>query len=184
MKKNDKLVVGDVLFILPISGVEHTVTKGQTLKSIAKLYKADVSDIAFYNGIAPDAALAVGEVIVVPDGELAPVQLVQQRVRGAGGPSYDGYYLRPIIDKETLTLWFAETNYVSGDYYGDCDDVFRHGEDRIKRVIGRMDCDHPDHACDVVTPEPYEKVRRPRFTGGRSEYFSDKTYIPKGKDMY
>jgi len=66
MKKNDKLVVGDVLFILPISGVEHTVAKGQTLKSIAKLYKADVSDIAFFNGIALDAKLAVGDEIMIP----------------------------------------------------------------------------------------------------------------------
>lgn len=66
MKKNDKLVPGDVLFILPISGLEHTVVKGQTLKSIAKLYKADVNDIAFYNGIAPDAKLVIGDEIMIP----------------------------------------------------------------------------------------------------------------------
>ena len=61
MKKNDKLSEGDVLFILPISGLEHTVVKGQTLQSLAKLYKVDVSDIALYNGIAQDSKLAVGD---------------------------------------------------------------------------------------------------------------------------
>lgn len=66
MKKGDKLVVGDTLFILPISGVEHTVAKGQTLKSIAKLYKVDVSDITFYNGIALDSTLAVGDKLMIP----------------------------------------------------------------------------------------------------------------------
>ena len=66
MKKNDKLVLGDVLFILPISGVEHTVTKGQTLKSIAKLRKVDISDIAFYNGITQDAELTIGDKIMIP----------------------------------------------------------------------------------------------------------------------
>jgi len=71
MKKGDKLVEGDVLFILPISGLEHTVTRGQTLKSIAKLYKVDASDIAFYNGLAQDAKLAVGDELMIPGGEMA-----------------------------------------------------------------------------------------------------------------
>ena len=71
MKKGDKLVEGDVLFILPISGVEHTVTKGQTLQSIAKLYKAEVGDIAFYNDIAENAQLVVGDKLMIPDGEMA-----------------------------------------------------------------------------------------------------------------
>lgn len=66
MKINEKLVIGDVLFILPISGIEHTVAKGQTLKSIAKLYKADIGDIVFFNGIAQDAKLAVGDKIMIP----------------------------------------------------------------------------------------------------------------------
>ena len=70
MKKGDKLVEGDVLFVLPVSGVEHTVTKGQTLKGIAKLYKADVSDIAQFNGIAEDAKLTVGDKLIIPDGEM------------------------------------------------------------------------------------------------------------------
>ena len=67
MKKGEKLVAGDVLFILPVSGLEHTVTKGQTLKSIAKLYKVSVSDIIESNDIAEDTKLAVGDKLMVPD---------------------------------------------------------------------------------------------------------------------
>ena len=70
MKKGDKLVIGDVLFILPISGLEHTVTKGQTLQSIAKLYKVDLNDIAFYNDIAQNAKLTVGDKLMIPGGEM------------------------------------------------------------------------------------------------------------------
>lgn len=92
---------GQVLVILPISGVEHTVKKGDTIASIAKLYKADVYDISRYNNIALDATLTVGDSIVVPDGEIAsPVSnssAPTSKLRGAGGPSYDGYYMRPII---------------------------------------------------------------------------------------
>lgn len=95
--KNGIIRPGETLVILPISGVRHTVAKGDTIQSIAKKYRADADEILLFNGIAVDAALPVGEVIVVPDGELAPVQLTKPRVRGAGGPSYDGYYLRPIL---------------------------------------------------------------------------------------
>ncbi len=70
MKKGDKLVVGDTLFILPISGLEHTVTKGQTLKGIATLYKVDVSDITLYNDISQDSALAVGDKLIIPGAEM------------------------------------------------------------------------------------------------------------------
>lgn len=67
MKKDDKLVPDDVLFILPISGLEHTVAKGQTLQSIAKLYKVDVTDIVQNNDITEDTKLAVGDTLMIPD---------------------------------------------------------------------------------------------------------------------
>ncbi len=66
MKKGDKLVEGDVLFILPISGIEHTVQKGQTLKGIANKYKVEVEDIVAYNGISINESLVVGGKLVIP----------------------------------------------------------------------------------------------------------------------
>lgn len=69
--KSEKLTPGDTLVILPITGVKHTVKNGDTVATIAKKYKGDVDDIAKYNGIAPDAKLAVGDVIIVPEGEIA-----------------------------------------------------------------------------------------------------------------
>lgn len=91
---------GDELIILPISGVKHVVAKGDTLRSIAAKYKADPKEIIQYNGLSEDVILAIGDVVLVPDGELAPPPLasrVTSPLRGAGGPSYDGYYLRPIL---------------------------------------------------------------------------------------
>lgn len=70
MKKGDPLKEGDVLVILPVSGVQHTVAKGQTLQSIAKLYNADAGDIALFNGIATNASLSVGDKLLIPDGEM------------------------------------------------------------------------------------------------------------------
>ena len=71
LKVGDKLQTGDVLLILPISGIEYTIKKGDTLGKIAKLYKADPGDIAQYNGITADSQLAVGDKVIVPDAEMS-----------------------------------------------------------------------------------------------------------------
>lgn len=91
---------GQTLVILPVSGVKHTVAKGDTLANIAKKYKADAGEIAQYNGLPENAKLAVGDEILVPDGELAqiiPTRVITSPLRGTGGPNYEGYYLRPVI---------------------------------------------------------------------------------------
>ncbi len=98
---------GDRLVILPISGVRHTVKKGDTLQSIAKKYKGDLQEIAEFNDLIASASLTVGDMIIIPDGEVlsghettskvataASVKKVQQYL---SAPKYDGYYLRPII---------------------------------------------------------------------------------------
>ncbi len=69
MKKGDKLNEGDILFILPVSGLEHKVAKGQTLQSIAKLYKVDINDIVQNNDIALDTPLVVGDTLIIPNAQ-------------------------------------------------------------------------------------------------------------------
>ncbi len=108
MKKGDKLVEGDVLFILPISGLEHTVAKGQTLKGIAKLYKADPADVAAYNGIALDAKLAVGDKLIIPNAEKSeesdkPVKNLSASIaksteyyQAHPTKNLSGYYVNPV----------------------------------------------------------------------------------------
>jgi murein DD-endopeptidase MepM/ murein hydrolase activator NlpD len=68
--KGGKVSVGDKLIILPISGVQYTVKKGDTLQKIATTYKGDLDTIAQFNNIAPDAKLAVGDIIIIPDGQV------------------------------------------------------------------------------------------------------------------
>lgn len=97
--KGDLIRTGQTLVILPITGVRYTVQKGDTIASIAKKFKGDVDEILRYNNLSADESLAVGSIIVVPDGELPykpSSSYATTPVRGAGGPSYVGYYLRPI----------------------------------------------------------------------------------------
>lgn len=96
---------GDQLVILPVSGIKHTVKKGDTLQSIARLYKADINDILSYNDVTIDTKLSIGDVIIVPDGEIATVSISSGSSSTSKEPlllninnlpTYAGYYQRPI----------------------------------------------------------------------------------------
>lgn len=97
--KSKTISPGDTLIILPITGIKHTVKKGETVAGIAKKYKADSGDIAIYNGILEDATLAVGSTVIVPDGEIEVIQPAKPKASKpktilATTPS--GFLVRPI----------------------------------------------------------------------------------------
>ncbi len=102
MKKGDTLKEGDTLFILPISGVKHVVAKGQTLKSIAQKYSADIVDIINFNGITEDTKLAVGDELIIPDGEIfidGPVKANTNKnttTPKSSLKSIAGYFINPV----------------------------------------------------------------------------------------
>lgn len=73
MKKTDVLHRGDTLLILPVNGIRYTVTKGDTLSSIAKKYKLepqDITEMLDYNNLESGSALKIGEIIIIPGAEL------------------------------------------------------------------------------------------------------------------
>lgn len=103
LKSGDLVKPGDLLVILPISGLQHNVKKGDTIKSIAQKYKSDESEIIVFNNLSPDSALEVGSIIIVPDAEAtlpAPPSKSGKTsaFRGGSGPAIEGYYVRPIYD--------------------------------------------------------------------------------------
>lgn len=69
--QNGVIHEGDRLVILPITGVRHTVVKGDTLASLAKEFHADAGDIASYNGLDVNAQLVVGSTVLIPNGEIS-----------------------------------------------------------------------------------------------------------------
>lgn len=101
LKRGTLISPGQTLVILPITGVQHVVKSGDTLSSIAKKYKGDLDEIAHYNGVATDAKLTVGDTVFVPNGEIeapaySPKASGSALVRGSTGPSYSGYYIKPV----------------------------------------------------------------------------------------
>lgn len=81
---------GDELLILPISGIRHTVEKGETLGGIVKKYKGDLEEVLAYNQLATADSISVGDVVVVPGGALqsapsAAYAPAPSKVSGSGG---------------------------------------------------------------------------------------------------
>jgi len=104
MSKGAALKVGQTLVILPISGVMHTVVKGDTLNTIAKKYSGDIDEIASFNDLKISDKLAIGDTVMIPDGQVsssirpsASSNSSGSKLITSGGPAYDGYYKKPFI---------------------------------------------------------------------------------------
>lgn len=98
---SNTLKSGQTLVILPISGVKHTVVKGDKVATLAKKYKGDIEEILAYNNLKEGESLTVGSVIIIPDGEVLPPpsSSTGSAVRPVNSSlkEYEGYYLRPIV---------------------------------------------------------------------------------------
>jgi LysM repeat protein len=104
--KGRSIQPGQELIILPVTGIRHTVAKGDTLETLAKKYKADITEIGLYNEIEDGSSLAVGTTVIIPSGVLsAPAAPARSSgttaartapLQGAGGPTYTGYYVWPV----------------------------------------------------------------------------------------
>lgn len=66
---NSYIRPGDQLKILPVTGLSHTIKKGDLVTKIAKLYDAKTEEIVKFNKLKEDGSdLIVGERIIIPNG--------------------------------------------------------------------------------------------------------------------
>jgi len=150
--KNGVIRPGDSLVILPISGVQHIVKKGDTVASIAKKYSADAREVALFNNLSENAKLAVGDEVTIPDGEMAfPASFAPApRVRGAGGPTYEGYYLRPILGGRKTQGLHGYNGVDLASYYGA--PVFASAEGEV--IVARYDGWNGGYGKYIVISHP------------------------------
>ncbi len=103
LPKGSTLKPGQMLTILPVTGVKYTVRKGDTIASIAKKFDGDIDEIVSYNGI-DNGTLAVGTEVIIPNGEIAtpaPVPVkktstIGKIVRSITTTASVGYYSAPL----------------------------------------------------------------------------------------
>ena len=111
IKKSTSISEGDVLVILPITGVRHIVKAGETIAKIAKLYSADTTEVANYNALAEGTTLKAGDEIIVPHGVIpapkAPTKKALVKSKDGSSPSTaskyanlpdsSGYFIQPLV---------------------------------------------------------------------------------------
>jgi len=110
LKSNSALKQGQVLVILPVSGVKYTVKKGDTIKSISKKFNAHPEDITNFNSIDNESdILAIGTELIIPNGQMGGDAPATSGNSNTGGskpvtptPSANGllmgYFIRPIAN--------------------------------------------------------------------------------------
>ena len=115
LKSVDAIKVNQILKILPVSGVKHTVKRGETIYSIAKDFQVDAQNIIDYpfNTFANDEtfALAAGQELIIPDG-IKPKEVVIDTTR------YATRTVAPIpgVVGEGNFMW-PTSGYISQKYY-------------------------------------------------------------------
>ena len=115
LQNQQAIKVGQVLQILPVTGIVHKVQKGDTVYSIAKKYDSGAQAIVDfpYNSFVNDETfeLAIGQTVIVPDGikpsEVlwSPVARVRQITPDAGTVVASGAFVWPAAG--TITQRYA-----------------------------------------------------------------------------
>ena len=115
LKSKASIKVGQILQILPVSGVSHKVVKGDTVYSIAKKYDSSAQAIVDFpfNTFSNDETfdLAIGQTMIVPDGVIpeavpwSPVARVKQITPDAGTVVASGNFVWPAAG--TISQRFA-----------------------------------------------------------------------------
>ncbi len=132
LKRGSALKEGQTLTILPVTGIRHSVTSGETLASIVKLHKGDLAEVMQYNDLDEKSKLAIGTIIIIPDGEATPpptaapkkksvVAKIGQLVRNESAPTAgSGYFAKPVSGyTRTQGLHGPQHNGVDlASYYG------------------------------------------------------------------
>jgi murein DD-endopeptidase MepM/ murein hydrolase activator NlpD len=117
LTSKDSIKQGQILEILPLTGIAHKVKKGDTVYSIAKRYDVDPQGIVNYpfNTYVNDETfeLAIGQTIIVPEGIMpattpwSAVARVQQLTPDAGTVVASGSFVWPTSGRITQRfVWY------------------------------------------------------------------------------
>ncbi len=116
LNRNSTIKEGQILTILPISGIKYTVKKGDTIKSIVLKHKAGIDGASYkdlldeilnYNDLTVSSILKAGDIIIIPDAEpaISDTPKFSKSIKSSinskksytiNTPFYPGYYTRPI----------------------------------------------------------------------------------------
>ncbi|MBU1151362.1 M23 family metallopeptidase [Patescibacteria group bacterium] len=110
----DTIKEGQILEILPVTGISHKVKKGDTVYSIAKIYDTSAQAVVDFpfNTFSNDETfeLAIGQVIIIPDGvmpQAQPTTRIRQITPNAGTVVASGNFVWPTSGSITQRfVWY------------------------------------------------------------------------------
>lgn len=85
LRSADRILPGETLFILPVSGVAYRVEPGDTLLGIAVRHQVEVAAVLEWNGLEDANHIVIGSELVLPGGK-APSAPVAARVAAPPTP--------------------------------------------------------------------------------------------------
>lgn len=105
---------GQKLIIPPVSGIIHHVKEGDTVSGIAEKYKAETEDVITFNQLSGEADIFIGDILVIPDGEMPSIATPK--------PSYttplaNSYFICPIALPCRITQglhWYNAIDFSHG----------------------------------------------------------------------
>lgn len=113
---------GQELYILPVTGIAHTVLPGETLEGIVNKYGGNIEDVVAYNGLADASAVTAGVELVIPEGKQpAPPPVVKLASVGSifssGSNAYGSAGSNASVSYGTKLQWPTSARRVS-QYFG------------------------------------------------------------------
>lgn len=119
---------GQVLKILPVTGIDHKVKKGETVYSIAKYYATGPQGIVDFpfNTFADDEnfTLIAGQELIVPDGVMpkvvpwSPTAYIAQKTPDAGSVTATGLFVWPTSGSITQSFrWYHKGVDIANSSY-------------------------------------------------------------------
>lgn len=121
LNSKSKIKPGQVLIILPVSGVLYQVKKGDTLKEIAQTYKGKIDEIIAFNELLSEESIYVGDFLIIPNGS-PPVNKKEKKSTNnfsSETPLASSYFIYPTVSRRiSQGLHF----YNAIDFDGECGD--------------------------------------------------------------
>ena len=119
------LQTGQTLIILPISGINYIVKKGDSLQGIAKKYGGNhvpdtLSDILSYNDVTADSKLVIGQTIIIPSAEISASDISSTPVYSAKSSGINPRSLSTEALLDNIKNWpsYPSCNFAgAGCYY-------------------------------------------------------------------
>ncbi len=114
LTKSSIIRAGQKLIILPISGMIHHVSKGDTVIGIAKRYKGKTEEIINFNGLLEEGDVFIGDILIIPNGVMPSPSI---RYVAQWAPLASSYFICPIASPCRITQglhWYNAIDFSHG----------------------------------------------------------------------